>query len=360
MSWRENTNLYLNTQLIDVDYTKANVENEKGGWINNRQVFWFNINFKTLLGDLYDKYDTFNMSLIFSHIFAPANNNFTGNCYFNVAGLDFVNNGYNQITQNNRNSAVLRYHTSLQASGQVYGGERDAFVVTFRKPNQNVRLEFFHTQIVTNEITPSNVVFGTANLFFNIRPCVKPSLFANNLSDFHSNLVLSTSKISTSYSTLSVDNEVGSWGPITSNGRARQRFSFNVNMRNLLGNLWETHKQFALILSSIMIYIDPDTPLVTGVRMLIYMRGLNFRNTYTQASNVPSGTVPLIYWPISATTGLVTPNDRDSRTFPFIKQEANVKLEFDVYDYITTLPYVDANNAPMPTFVMKFVVMPLD
>lgn len=357
MSWRENTNLYLNTQFI-ADYTNANVDNVKGGWINNRQVFWFNIDFKTLLGDLYEKYDTFNMSLIFSHIVAPLNNNVAGNFYFNVAGLDFVDNGYNQITQNNRNSAVLRQHTNMSTSGQIYGGERDAFVVTFKKPNQMVRLEFFHTDILTNQITASNVVWGISNLYFNIRPCVKPNIFANNLTTIQSNLVLSTSRISTSHSTLSVANEIGSWEPITATGRARQRFSFNVNMRNVLGDLWNKYKLFSLVLNAVA--IDPETALVGNPYMLIYMRGLNFRNTYIQASNVPSGTVPLIYWQINGTTGLFTQNDRDSRNFPFVKQEANVKLEFDVYNYITTLPYEDANNAPMPTFVFTFAVMPLE
>ena len=357
MSWRENTNLYLNTQFVDVDYTKANVDNVKGGWINNRQRFWFNIDFKTLLGDLYDKYDTFNLSLIFSHIVAPLNNNVQGPYYFNVTGLDFVDNGYNQITKGNTNYAVLRHHNSVSASGQIYGGERDAFVVTFKKPNQNVRLEFFHTGIATNQITPDNVVWGTMNLYLNIRPCVKPNIFANNLTTIQSNLVLSTSRISTSYSTLRVSNDVGSWEPISTNGQARQRFSFNVNMRNVLGDLWNKYNLFSLVLNAIA--IDPEIALVGNPTMLIYMRGLNFRNTYIQASNVPSGTVPLIYWGINGTTGLFTANDRDSRNFPFVKQETIVKLEFDVYNYITTLPLEDANNAPMPTFCLQFAVMPL-
>lgn len=358
MSWRENTNLYLNTQFVDVDYTKANVDNVKGGWINNRQRFWFNIDFKTLLGDLYEKYDTFNLSLIFSQIVAPLNNNAVGVYYLNVTGLDFVDSAYNQISKNNTNYAVLRVHNNVTTGGQIYGGERDAFVISFKKPNQMVRLEFFHTNIMTNQITPDDAIWGTIHLYFNIRPCVKPNLFANNLSTIQSNLVLSTSKISTSYSTLTVANDVGSWTNISANGKARQRFSFNVNMRNVLGDLWNKYKLFSLVLNAIS--IDPEIALVGNPNMLIYMRGLNFRNTYLQASNVPSGTVPLIFWTFNGTTGLFTSNDRDSRNFPFIKQEANVKLEFDVYNYITTLPYEDANNAPMPTFVFQFAIMPLE
>lgn len=356
MSWRENCNLYLNTQFI-ADYTNANVDNVKGGWVNNRQVVWFNIDFKTLLGDLYYKYDEFNMSLIFSHIYNPVANNVAGNFLLNMEGLDFISGGYNQINQAQRTSVVVRQHTSMTTGGQIYGGERDAFVVSFRKPNQNVRLTFFHTDFLTNTITASNVVWGTFHLYFNVRPCVKPNLLANNLSDIHATLNLRTSQISTSYTTLRVSNDVGSWEPISSSGKARQRFSFNVNMRTVLGYMWEKYKLFSLILNSVV--IDPETPLVGSPTMLIYMRGLNFRNTYIQASNVPSGTVPLIYWQINGTNGLTTSNDRDSRNFPFVKQEAFVKLEFDVYNYMTTLPYEDAGNANMPTFLFNFAVMPL-
>lgn len=367
MAWRENTNLYLNTQHISlVDSTNidtlVNVENEKGGWYNKRQVFWFNIDFKTLLGDLYYKYDTFNLSLIFSHIVVPTNNGNTGNWNFMVSGLDFVENGYNQIRKNNTDSAILRFHPSMGTAGQMYGGERDCFVVTFKRPNQNVRLTFFHIDQTTNAIVPDNGRYGVANLQFNIRPCAKPSLFAHNLNAISSNLNLSTSKISTNYATLRVSNEIGYWEPITANGQARQRFGFYVNMRNLLGDWWNKYNEFALVLQGYFAYPE-QLMSATGPYVLLYMRGLNFRNTYIQASNVPSGTVPMIFWQINQATGIATISDKDTRVFPFIKQEANVKLEFDVYDYMTNAP-METNNlgtpTPMPTFAFQFLIMPLN
>lgn len=365
MAWRENTSLYLNTQQIAlVDSTNidtlVNVENEKGGWYNKRQVFWFNIDFKTLLGDLYYKYDTFNLSLVFSHLVVPTNNGNTGNWNFLVSGLDFVENGYNQIRKNNSDSAILRFHSSMGTAGQIYGAERDCFVVTFKRPNQNVRLTFFHTDQTTNEIVPANGRYGIVNLQFNIRPCAKPSLFAHNLNAISANLNLSTARISTSYSTLRVSNEIGSWEPISANGQARQRFSFNLNMRNILGDWWNKYTDFAIALQTWV--ADPEIAFSSNPYMLIYMRGLNFRNTYIQASNVPSGTVPMIFWQINASTGIFTSGDKDTRVFPFIKQEANVKLEFDIYDYVTNAPLENSNlgvPVPMPHFVFQFLIMPL-
>jgi hypothetical protein len=128
-------------------------------------------------------------------------------------------------------------------------------------------------------------------------------------------------------------------------------------MRNLLGDLWNNYSEFVLAMTSL--YITPETALTGSPYVLIYMRGLNFRNTYIQASNVPSGTVPLIYRQINGTSGLrFNAGEKETRCIPFIKQEANVKLEFDIYDYTTTLPLVNSTN-PLPTFGFQFIIMPL-
>ena len=367
MAWRENTSLYLNTQDIAVitaanidDANLVNVENTKGGWYNKRQVWWHDIDFKRLLGDLYDQYDTFTMSLVFSHIVVPSNNGTTGNWNFMMSGLDFVNNGYNQITRTNNGAAIVRFHNSMGTAGQIYGGERDCFAITFRKPNQNVRLTFFHIDQTTNAITAANGRYGMAALQWNIRPCSKPNLFAHNLNALSANLNLSTTKISTSYATLRVSNQVGYWEPISANGQARQRFGFYINMRNLLGDWWDKYNEFVLVLQGW--FADPETALSSNPYVLMYMRGLNFRNTYIQANNVPSGTVPMIFWQINATTGINTTGDKETRAFPFIKQEANVKLEFDVYDYLTNAPlenYTLGVANPMPSMAFQFLIMPL-
>lgn len=370
MAWRENSNLYLNTQdialvnALNID-TLINVENEVGGWVNRRQVFWFNVDFKKILGDLYDQYDAFQMSAIFEHVVFPTgkNNGTTGHWNFMMSGLDFLQNGYNQNTRNNTTDAIIRFHPQMTNTGQLYGGERDSFGVTFRKPNQNVRLTFYHT--VDEQLVPADGFYGIMVLQFNIRPCAKPSFFAHNLNGHSIRFNLSTARISTDYAALRVSNEIGSWEPIPEKGdvipqgAARQRFSFNINMRNLLGYQWERYTHFALVLEGWTFYNEPGYS--SGGNTQLYMRGLNFRNTYLQRRNVPSGTVNLIFW---SANNLYSTGDKESRSFPFVKQEANVKLEFEVYDYVTNAPKVVRDPAsfisqPMPNFLFNFLIMPL-
>lgn len=363
MAWRENSNLYLNSQDIAyVDATNINtltsVQNERGGWINNRQVVWFNVDFKTILGDLYYQYDAFQISAVFEHIIFPTgiSNGTSGHWNFMMSGLDFLQNGYNQTIRNNTTEAIIRFHPNMTGTGQIYGGERDSFGVTFRKPNQYVRLSFYHT--VQEAIVPDNGMYGIMVLQFNIRPCAKPSLFAHNLNARSIRLNLSTARISDDYTALRVSNEIGAWEPITTNGRARQRFSFNINMRNLLGYQWERYTHFALALEGWAFY--DNTGYTSGGITQLYMRGLNFRNTYLQRRDVPSGTMNLIFW---NATSLFSTGDKDSRVFPFVKQEANVKLEFDVYNYLTNAPKevydVFFVSQPLPNFLFNFLIMPL-
>ena len=358
MAWRENTNLYLNSNLIDPDYTKTDVENEKGGWINRRQIIWFNIDFRVLLGDLYNKYDNFCMSYIFGDMRAPAGGNtISGPAQFWIEGLDFLNGTYDQTTQNNSSRALLRFHANMGAAGQVYNADKDAFILSFRKPRQMVRLTFYHTSPTTGQIYPSTGTYPTAIMQFNVCPCAKPSVFAHALNSVSANLSLSTNKISSDYSNPQVSNLVGSWGKLTAAGTARQTFSFNVNMRNVLGDMWNKYERFAIFL--VNIFIRPEITLTGTPYPLIYMRGLNFRNTFIHSSNVPTGYVPLLFYPISASGGYSSSVDRETRCFPFVKSEAFVQLSFDIYNYITTLPYEDAGGIALPHFSFDFLIMPI-
>jgi hypothetical protein len=371
MAWRENSNLYLNTQdiaLVDANNfnSLANVENERGGWVNNRQVFWFNVDFKKILGDLYDKYDAFQISALAEDILFPEGITGTlgpdNHWNFMMSGLDFLQCGYNQKTRSNTTDAFIRFHNQMQNTGQRYstatGAERDAFGVTFRKPNQYVRLTFYHTSL--EEILPPGT-YGIMVLQFNIRPCSKPSLFAHNLNGHSVRLNLGTPQISDDFYALRVSNTIGSWEPITPNGQARQRFSFNINMKTLLGHQWERYDRFVLAAEGFNLFA-PVGVFYQNRTFQFYMRGLNFRNTYLQRNDSPSGSVMVSFWNFG--TAAFDSGDKDSRVFPFVKQDANVKLEFDVYDYLRNVP-LESNAVntstplPLPNFLFNFLIMPL-
>jgi hypothetical protein len=78
--------------------------------VNGTQLTWNNINLRTLLGDLYDKYDRFNLSLntiatsISQAIGATADDRCT---YITLSGLPWTNNTYRQSSGFNTNETVI-------------------------------------------------------------------------------------------------------------------------------------------------------------------------------------------------------------------------------------------------------------
>lgn len=360
--WREQALLYLNTHEIDGDQSKMNVENEVGGWTNNRQTFWFNVNFRTLLGDLYANYDTFNMSFIncFSRVVIATGSPVNVNLY--MSGVDFVNSGYDAKTKNNTTYAVIRNHFINNTANQttITAGERDQFAVAFRKPINTVRLEF-----QLRSITKGEDVFSSATgnypyfvLMFSIKPCVKPTLYEHNLNFVPARLFLSTPQISTSYSTPVVSNEIGAWGFSTPNGTARQTFSFNINMKTLLGDWWDKYDTFTLIFTRYDAI--PQIPMGGGLPTVIYVSGLNFRNSYLQPGKTGSGKVPIYFNLLTQTDGASNAGDKNERKLAFKKGNANVKLEFELYN-LQTLQRVDPLVAgiPLPSFYFQMLVAPL-
>ena len=88
------------------------VENSAGftTTTTNFNFTWENINFRTVLGDMYDKYDIFNLTVTYiatsklSVVFADADNT---NVIMNISGLPFIKQTYNQSRFCNGTSAVL-------------------------------------------------------------------------------------------------------------------------------------------------------------------------------------------------------------------------------------------------------------
>jgi hypothetical protein len=360
MSWKENSLLFLSTENIDPDYTKEEVNNKIGGWSQNRRRFWFYIDFLTLLGDLYEKYDEFNMSMIYIITDNPEGNA-TAIVSVYTSGLDWINGGYNAKQQSNNSLAYL-CPLFIQVAGNITGeveGEKDGNVLAFRKPINTARLEFEYRSI-TNEnqtFTSSNGKYPVVGIHLIIRPSTKPKLYLHNLSIVSANLILNTYNISQS-TAQTVNNQIGSWGPAGSTPRARQVFSFNVNMRTLLGDLWQNNKIFAF--SFVQCLSLPVGSMGTpNPRLTLYMSGLNFRNTYYQQSG--NGSTKVMVWTRrlvgNAVSGTVT--DKDTRQVTFVKGADNVRLEFECIDFLTNQPLVPVNLVDLPHFYFKINIYPI-
>ena len=98
-------------------------------------------------------------------------------------------------------------------------------------------------------------------------------------------LVLKHADISTDTTLASVSNSVGSW----ENGK--QKTTFNVNLRKLLGNeMYDNNDLFVLRLNQFA-YLTANFPASVYDNQLIFkMTGLNFRNsTYNQKTGNNTG-----------------------------------------------------------------------
>lgn len=167
-------NLFLSTAMISATPSTATVNNSIGGWEVYRQKFYFNVKMRQLLGDLWDSYDTFVISLTnitaISEATLGANNL---NAIITMGGLNWRNSSYNQITQGNNYYAPLCY---LQLNATANGVTEKVFAenacaLTFTKGDTDPRIEF-EVRSATSPTTfaPSNATnyLPTFNLLFDI------------------------------------------------------------------------------------------------------------------------------------------------------------------------------------------------
>ena len=122
---------------------------------NNLSFVWYNINLRTLLGDMYDKYDLFNLCLntvstsIGEADFGADDNDL--NVLINLEGLPFINQTYNIKSLGNTNKTTLCSFTflhSTSASQYFYSNN----INTFGKNQELVNLTLTYQRIEDGEI----------------------------------------------------------------------------------------------------------------------------------------------------------------------------------------------------------------
>ena len=133
-------------RTCDLPYTLGTISmNQVGGTnIIKTQATWNNINLRLVLGDMYDKYDKFNLML------NSVSNGFTGAAYGNndynqvllkMSGLNWINANYDFKSGSTTNQAVLGAYTLAgSASGTnstQYTGQN---ILTFNKQQDNVNI----------------------------------------------------------------------------------------------------------------------------------------------------------------------------------------------------------------------------
>jgi len=257
---------------------------------------WKNINLRTLMGnEMYDKYDTFLLKPI---VVATYNNTAIPNwgnttedrlICFNIQGLPFTNN-FNSSTLTRLPSAIFTINqTRIANQTSMSGGT----LLTFQKFQELVDLTIFYTRVYpktvgtyTNYVTNPGtgvfpyfvflfMIFGVKNKIGDeLRP--KPNCMFNAEC---ASLVLRSSSLPVDTTNgLFLSNAVGS----TDNFLSNMTWN-NINLRTLLGSMYEKYDRFALVPTQIQSIPAGSAPGITldDRNLLVYVSGLPYiNNTY--------------------------------------------------------------------------------
>jgi hypothetical protein len=165
MSNLQNASLVLNT-LSGIDISTNTIKTAHQ---------WTNINMRTLLGDMYDKYDIFNLCLntIATSVSTTTFNKTTKDLQIiiRVSGLPFINNTYSIQTNNNCNTPYCTIGTFLFVSGNsTYQYFYGSNIATFGKNQDisNITIDYIRVSDLLQPEISSGYKFPDTTFIFDI------------------------------------------------------------------------------------------------------------------------------------------------------------------------------------------------
>ena len=146
--------LVLRSADLPVDTTNGLLSSNAVGSTDNfmSNMTWNNINLRTLLGSMYDKYDRF--ALVPTQIqsinagTAPGSTTDDRNLLVYVSGLPFINNTYDMTTLTNRNAACINFIRVVASSNTV--ASSNGIITLFSKNQELVNLNIYYQRITKN------------------------------------------------------------------------------------------------------------------------------------------------------------------------------------------------------------------
>jgi hypothetical protein len=124
--------------------------------VNNSNLLWNNINLRTVLGDMYDKYDLFNLQLNSIAQSIPVNSIGASDnlrtLNLNISGLPFVNQTYSTANKCNTSETLLTHYKFNTTIGLTYIYNNNS-IITFGKSQEMANIQINYKQ-VTDGTTP--------------------------------------------------------------------------------------------------------------------------------------------------------------------------------------------------------------
>ena len=144
---------HLNTTDIS---TSTNVYSQYGSINTNRNdITWNNVSLRTILGDMYNKYDKFNIklsALLYSQsALIPSSNSVDLNLQINIGGLPFSNCTYNTKSDNNLVTCSIGSFQLTSTARTIYFNDDN--LITIEKPSDRSNIRIFFTTI--NNVAPT-------------------------------------------------------------------------------------------------------------------------------------------------------------------------------------------------------------
>jgi hypothetical protein len=150
---------HLNTNDIDFN-NNGNVNNQYGSVNQFRNdITWYNVSLKTILGDMYEQYDKFNIklsSIMYSAVVAPSANGLDLSLKVNVTGLPFSNCTYRTLFNSNSAICTMGAFGLTANASQLYFNDDNVF--TIDKPPATTNIRIYLTRL--SDAVPTWVSLG--------------------------------------------------------------------------------------------------------------------------------------------------------------------------------------------------------
>jgi hypothetical protein len=162
MSNYENAALVLRTS----DLTAGSTTNVGTCDQYKTNMTWNNINLRTLLGSMYDKYEKFNLCLNtvstsnVTGVTIPGNSSDDRIVQLYLSGLPFINQTYDVVRGCNTNNAIIGTFNFPSVAGSVTQYFYSSNLATFDKRQNTLNINVFYNRVKTDGAGSYNVNAG--------------------------------------------------------------------------------------------------------------------------------------------------------------------------------------------------------
>lgn len=313
-------------------------------------------NFRQLLGNLFDQYNVFSFkvesfSCRHNNATAPINDFFC----FHIAGLNFVN-GFDTATEYSYSRVLEIVDFSLSASNNPFNFISNCNSTMFYKPTSDILdLTFFYTRFDNTFSLPPDSAF----YIFSITG-------VDAYKKHNPQRSLTVPRMANRYSinfTLNTRN-----AEVIDTRRRAFRFN-NVNLRNLIGNIYDKYDKFILIVESIAFSTSNGTNFMGGGNnfyFCVYLSGFPFITIGRPQYFTPNSTLDTIH--TSTPTPIASGNFGNTNfqqtlynenAFYKSSENINIVLSYNwIFNYV--LNPVNTGNAELfPHMSVNFDIVPI-